>query len=197
MTKILQRPTLILNRLWQAVHVAPVARAIALVFRGQARFVDPEDYQLFDWEDWARLTPQEGESFIQTPRQKLRVPEVVVLAGYDRQPRGTVNFSRRNLFRRDEFTCQYCGRRPGSADLTIDHIVPRSRGGTSTWENCVLACLACNSRKADRSLTESRMTLRSTPRRPQWKPIYARETLPMASWAKFVSEAYWNVTMEE
>ena len=82
---------------------------------------------------------------------RLRVPEVVALAGYDRLPEAAVAFSRRNIFKRDHYTCQYCGVQPGTEELTIDHVIPRSQGGTSTWENCVLACVACNKQKADRT----------------------------------------------
>ena len=84
-------------------------------------------------------------------RLRLRVPEVIVLAEYDRLPTAAVTFSRRNIFKRDHWTCQYCGAQPGSEELTIDHVLPRSQGGISTWENCVLACVACNKRKADRT----------------------------------------------
>jgi 5-methylcytosine-specific restriction endonuclease McrA len=113
--------------------------------------VDPVDYRQYTWEDWSQLRPAEGESFVQTLRSQLRVPEVVTLVHYDRVPASKVTFSRRNIFKRDRYTCQYCGAQPGSEELTIDHVLPRSRGGPSSWENCVLACLKCNKRKADRT----------------------------------------------
>ena len=119
--------------------------------------VDPNDYQLYTWADWSRLGPREGEQFIQAVRLRLRVPEVVALTGYDRLPMGAVTFSRRNVFKRDHYTCQYCGAQPGSEELTIDHVLPRSQGGMSSWENCVLACMACNKRKADRTPEQARM----------------------------------------
>ncbi len=106
-------------------------------------------------------------------RFKLRVPEVIALTDYDRLPMAAVTFSRRNIFKRDHYTCQYCGAQPGSEELTIDHVVPRSQGGVSTWENCVLACMACNKRKADRTPEQARMRLRKKPVRPAWKPLYA------------------------
>ena len=130
-------------------------------------------------------------------RLRLRVPEVIVLADYDRLPSAAVSFSRRNIFKRDHYTCQYCGCQPGSEELTIDHVVPRSQGGTSTWENCVLACIACNKRKADRTPQQAGMQLRKQPVRPTWKPMYARDSVRIESWSKFVSEAYWNVTLEK
>jgi 5-methylcytosine-specific restriction endonuclease McrA len=85
---------------------------------------------------------------------------------------------------------------PGSEELTIDHVVPRARGGLSTWENCVLACMSCNKRKADRLPDEVGMRLRRRPFRPTWKPLYADHQIRIASWAKFISEAYWSVELE-
>lgn len=196
MSVALQRPALVLNRNWQPVNVATVARALVLVWNEVASVVDPTDYQLYTWADWSRLRPREDEPFIRAVRQPLRVPEVIVLAEYDRLPQRVVSFSRRNLFRRDRATCQYCGRRPASDELSIDHVVPRSQGGTSTWENCVLACLDCNHRKADRTPREAGLKLAHAPVRPAWKPLYARHLMRIESWSKFVSESYWNVPLE-
>ena len=139
MTKVLQRPTLILNRNWQPVNVATVARALVLLWNESARVVDPKDFQLYTWEDWAKLRPRAGEDHIQAVRFKLRVPEVVALSDYDRLPVAHVTFSRRNIFKRDHYACQYCGAQPGSEELTIDHVLPRAQGGVSSWENCVLS----------------------------------------------------------
>ena len=223
---VLDRPTLVLNRNWQPVGVATVARALVKVWNDTARIVDPADYQQYWWEDWLRLRPVEGEPFIQTCRFRLRVPEVVTLTKYDRLPINAVTFSRRNVFKRDRFTCQYCGRQgrmiwndftdtnsrsnqkrtlgeqtgsagPGSEELTIDHVVPRAQGGVSSWKNCVLACVGCNTRKADRTPGQPGMSLRKQPTRPLWKPFYASHGMRIESWSKFVSEAYWNAELEE
>ena len=195
--RILQRPTLVLNRNWQPVNVATVARALVLLWNESARVVDPADFQLYTWADWSKLVPRAGEPFIRAVRFRLRVPEVVALSGYDRLPVAHVTFSRRNIFKRDHYTCQYCGAQPGSEDLTLDHVLPRSQGGVSSWENCVLACMACNKRKADRTPEQARMKLRKAPVRPTWKPLYADHEVRIESWSKFISEAYWNVTLRE
>jgi 5-methylcytosine-specific restriction endonuclease McrA len=158
--------------------------------------VDPNDYQMYSWADWSRLAPGEGEPFVRAIRMRLRVPEVVTLTDYDRLPAAAVSFSRRNIFKRDHYTCQYCGEQPGSEELTIDHVVPRAQGGTSTWQNCVLACVACNKRKADRTPVQAGLRLRKQPVRPAWKPLYASPSVRIASWSKFVSDAYWNVALE-
>jgi len=194
---VLNRPTLVLNRNWQPVGVATVAKALTKVFSDTARIVDPADYQQYTWGDWSQLRPADDDLFIQTRRFHLRVPEVVTLTKYDRLPTNAVTFSRRNVFKRDRFTCQYCGRQPGSEELTIDHVTPRAQGGTSTWANCVLACIECNARKADRTPDQARMPLRSQPERPIWRPLYAARGARIESWSRFVSESYWNVELQE
>jgi 5-methylcytosine-specific restriction endonuclease McrA len=193
--KMLNRPALVLNRNWQPVNVSTVARALVLLWNDAARVVDPADYQLYDWEHWAKLRPRDDEQFIQAVRFRLRVPEVITLSHYDRLPSVAVAFSRRNIFKRDHYTCQYCGRQPGSEELTIDHVVPRSHGGQSRWDNCVLACVACNHRKADRTPQQAKMRLRTAPVQPKWNPVYSAHAVRIKSWSKFISEAYWNVEL--
>lgn len=194
---VLDRPTLVLNRSWQPVGVAPVARSLVLLWNDNARVVDPADYRLYSWADWAKLVPSQDEPFIQAVRLRLRVPEVVALTQYDRVPMNAVTFSRRNIYKRDRYTCQYCGAQPGSEELTLDHVVPRAQGGVSTWENCVLACVGCNKRKADRTPEQANMPLRKRPVRPAWKPLYASRDVRIDSWSRFMSEAYWNVELDE
>jgi len=194
---ILDRPTLVLNRSWQPVGVAPVSRSLILLWNDNAHVVDPQDYRLYTWADWAELIPHDDEPFIQAVRMRLRVPEVVALTNYDRIPTNAVTFSRRNIYKRDRYTCQYCGAQPGTEELTLDHVVPRAQGGISTWENCVLACVSCNKRKADRTPEQARMPLRKAPVRPTWRPLYASRDMRIDSWTRFVSEAYWNVELEE
>lgn len=194
-SNVLQRPTLVLNRNWQPIHVATVARALVLLWNESARVVDPNDYQTFSWEDWARLRPRDDEAAIQAVRFRLRVPEVVTLTEFDRAPTVGVSFSRRNIFKRDHYTCQYCGVQPGSEELTIDHVIPRAQAGESRWDNCVLACIACNHRKADRTPAQAGMRLRKPPVQPKWNPLYGAHQLRNESWSKFVSESYWNVPL--
>lgn len=193
---LLNRPTLVLNRNWQPVGIATVSRTLVKLWNGTARVVDPNDYQIYSWSDWSALQPDDDEPFIQTTSLRLRVPEVITLTKYDRVPNRSVAFSRRNLFKRDKFTCQYCQKRPGSEELTIDHVTPRSHGGATTWENCVVACVDCNSRKANRTPEQARMPLKRDPAQPRWKPVYASIGIRIDSWSKFVSEVYWNVELE-
>ena len=196
MVTVLTRPTLVLNRNWQPVGVSPVARSLVMLWNDTARVVDPEDYQLYTWADWSELPVEDGELFVKTVNSRLRVPEVISLTNYDRVPTNSVAFSRRNIFKRDRFTCQYCGKQPGSSELTIDHVLPRSQGGGTSWENCVLACVRCNTFKADRTPKQAGLTLAAEPVRPKWKPVYASRGGRIDSWSRFLSEAYWESELE-
>lgn len=195
-THLLQRPTLVLNRNWQPIQVATVARALVLLFNGSARVVDPHDFTTFSWEDWSRLKPKDGEDRIRTVRMELRVPEAIALVDYAGQPIGTVALNRRNLFKRDNYTCQYCGSRPGGNQLSIDHVVPRAQGGETRWDNCVLACVDCNFRKGNRTPAQANLRLKRKPVQPKWHPLFAVEPVRIATWTKLISEAYWNVELE-
>jgi 5-methylcytosine-specific restriction endonuclease McrA len=168
-----------------------------LVWKDAARVVDVADFQTFGWDDWARMRPGTGDAFLSGATYRLRVPEVITLTRFDRQPVRAVTFSRRNIFKRDRFQCQYCGINPGSEELTIDHVVPRAQGGVSSWTNCVLACVECNKRKADRTPQQAAMRLKRAPACPTWKPLYADHRVRLASWSKFVSEAYWIVELKK
>ncbi len=183
---VLDLPTLVLNRQWQPVHVTTVARSLILLWNDTARVVDPDDYRLFAWNDWAERRPAEGEPCIRSARLRLAVPEIIALAHYERLPGTAVTFSRRNVAKRDHYTCQYCGVQPGAESITIDHVLPRSQGGASTWINCVAACVRCNTRKGDRTPGQAGMRLRRRPARPEWKPFYAAQADRVESWSRFL-----------
>ena len=119
----------------------------------------------------------------------MPVPEVIHLEGYDRIPIYEAPFTRRNLYHRDNYTCQYCGARLPAERLSIDHVRPRSKGGKTTWDNCVLACVRCNTRKADRSLKEARLRLMRPPMRPRWSPyLSVANEKQLPSWRRFLRE---------
>jgi len=198
--RLLERQTLVLNKLWNPIQVTTVREAIGLVAKGSAFVLEPGTYErhdLFSWADVSKAKARVGEMVIRSPRMVLLPPEVIVLTNYDGQGEKSVVFSRRNLFKRDRYTCMYCGKQPGPEELTIDHVTPKSRGGISTWENCVLACIECNKRKANRTPAESDMKLRKAPKKPSWRiltqvsPRDRRE-----SWEAFLTKAYWEVELE-
>ena len=144
---VLELPTLVLNRNWQPVHVTTVVRALVMLWNETAKAVEPDEYRLYDWAAWSELAPLNGSPCVRSAHRSFRVPEVICLAHYDRLPGSAVTFSRRNVAKRDHHTCQYCGAQPGAEAITIDHVVPRSQGGVSSWTNCVASCVGCNARR--------------------------------------------------
>lgn len=161
---------LVLNRLWQAIQITSARRAFTLMYVGRARALDV-DYSTHDWEEWLeRSGDADDREFVRGVGWRMAVPRVVQLVGYDRIPRTRVKFTRANIYLRDRYRCQYCGRRGRPGELNIDHLIPRSRGGESSWENVVVACIPCNRRKGDHMPEEAGMYPVRTPRRPRWHP---------------------------
>lgn len=201
MTALRNKKVLVLNRGWSPIGVVSLERALIMLFsvykdgEPKAKIIDPtSDFQTFTWEDWSRLRPKNGEDSIRSTNVIFRVPEVILLSKYDKLPQHKIHFSRRTLYRRDTNQCQYCGCTPGTEELTIDHVMPRSRGGKTTWENCVLACVKCNSKKADRTPEECGMKLRKSPKKPA-SPLFKGD-IKIKSWQSFLGEAYWNCTLD-
>lgn len=195
----LSAPVLVLNRSFQPVRITTARHGFTLLYLGRARALD-RSYEPHDFQEWAMLSrsPQasthapddhEDDEYIGTPRGKIRVPRVLLLAGYNRVPHAPVRLSRRNIFLRDGFTCQYCNRRPGVRELNLDHVMPRSRGGRSTWENLVTSCRTCNLRKGWATPEESGMPLRTRPTRPGWSAalIMSAPRRRYAEWEPFLS----------
>ena len=193
---------LVLNKSWVAVNVTPLKRAIMLLFHNHARVVHPSDYTLYDFPSWCALSayggvPADPRRVIHTPKMDIRVPEVIVLSEFNGYVKREVRLSRRNIFLRDRHVCQYCGRRFGKPELTIDHVVPRSRGGRDTWDNLVLACMACNLKKGSKLPEEAGMPLLRRPAAPRWLPRFGAQ-IPreeLMTWQKFVDLAYWNTEL--
>lgn len=199
---VLETSVLVLNRLYQPVNVTTVRRAFSLLYQGVAKAIDRE-FQTFDFDDWAALSAEVHDTdVVHTVARTIRVPRVIILQVYERFPRVNVRFSRQNIYLRDKCTCQYCGRRFARSDLNLDHVIPRSRGGRTTWENIVCSCVACNLRKGGRTPQEANMRLLRRPARPRWSPFergkdgrYAHE-----DWRPFLNLAdasYWNTELSE
>ena len=192
---VLDRPILVLNRHWTAVCTTTARAAFRILCRDAARVVCPHSYEVYDLTGWLTRSRERAdgltrENAVKTPRCNVECPEVILLNLFGGRPRTEVAFSRRNLYRRDGLCCQYCRSQKAPSELSIDHVMPRSRGGKTTWENCVLACLRCNTKKANRTPRESGLKLLRPPRRPAWSPL--QETLPTLrpeSWSKFIRDA--------
>lgn len=190
---MLNRSVLVLNRSWTPIAITTIKRSLSLVFRDHARIVDPNSYQMFAFDEWLAETastfdPESParEGHLRTATLEIRLPEVVVLSKFNGVPRYELAFSRKNVLRRDEFVCQYCGTKPGLKMLSIDHVLPVSRGGPNSWDNCVTACVRCNTRKGNRTPREANMPLLSVPDKPRWTDgVGVDETAP-ESWSSFV-----------
>jgi 5-methylcytosine-specific restriction endonuclease McrA len=201
MTAIASRKVLVLNRGWSPVNVVGMEAALGLVNRkpeGEptARIIDVFDqYRTYTWSEWAELTPRHDEERIRGVSQDYRIPEVLLLSKYNDLPqqRGA-RFSRRTIYRRDGNQCQYCGCKPGTEFLNIDHVIPRAQGGLTTWENCVLSCFDCNTRKRDRTPAQAGMKLIRKPFKPKFTLF--RGDHRCKSWETWLGEMYWNVELE-
>jgi 5-methylcytosine-specific restriction endonuclease McrA len=196
---MIDAPVLVLNRHYQPVNVTSVRRALVMLYIGAARALDSQ-YQLFDFTSWSALSAEYGEA-VTTVKQRIRVPRIVVLQAYDRVPVGRIRFSRHNIFARDDHTCQYCGEPFPRRMLNLDHVVPRSRGGRSNWENIVTSCIECNFKKGGRTPEEAGMNLLRPPRRPRWSELVhpPRLRVRYREWLPFlnpVDASYWNAELE-
>ena len=185
---VLSEPVLVLNNNWNPIGTYTVRKAFKKIFAEQARIVDPADCTLYDFESWVKLPVIEGHSVIQTYNSGFRTPEVIVLnsdAKFGR--RDKLAYSRRNIMKRDGHICQYCGKQTSVEKLTIDHVTPKSRGGQSSWLNCVVACLPCNFKKADRTPDEAGLKLKNRPYEPKWTPVFKVSTGKFKqSWSQFI-----------
>ena len=198
---MLNTSVLVLNRSYLPIHVTSVRRAFALIYQGIARAVD-EQYQTFDFEGWRQLAVARDAEAIGTSSGPIRVPRVIVLIAFDRVPKRHVRFSRINIYARDNFTCQYCGMRYPRSELNLDHVIPRSLGGRSTWDNVVCSCLECNRRKGGNTPAQAGLSLRRPPARPRWTPLMnlMLSSVRYNEWRPFlnlVDASYWNTELAE
>jgi 5-methylcytosine-specific restriction endonuclease McrA len=203
MSLLLNQQVLVLNRLWQAVNICSVRRALTLLFQGHAQVVLGDDdgvFQTFGFREWQDCSHQgPAHELIQSVSFKIRVPRVIMLLVFDRLPKKEVKFTRHNIFERDRDTCQYCGNVFARKDLNLDHIIPRDRGGPTTWENIVCSCIPCNTRKSNRTPAEVGLRLVRKPKRPKWRP-FVQVSFALDyhdSWKHFLDLAYWNVELGE
>ncbi len=205
-TSALGSSVLMLNRLYMAVRVISARRALTLLYQDAAEVVSLENGQFlsYDFDNWVQVSAAkrrfepEQYDWIRTVRFHIAVPKIVRLLIYDRLPRTNVKLNRRNLFARDGNRCQYCGKRFPTSELSLDHVVPRSRGGGNTWENIVCACVRCNVKKGGRTPLEAHMKLIVQPKRPHRSPVLNVKLSDSryASWKQFLDYAYWEVELK-
>lgn len=165
-------PVLVLNQNYEPLNVCNARRALVMVLGGKAEVLELNGHD------------------IRTPTEAYRCPSVIRLASLIRRPRPRLKLSRREVFARDRHLCQYCGKH--TRDLTLDHVIPRWRGGAHTWDNLVSACRGCNHRKGGRSPEEARMRLLSSPGEPRVSPYYVfvqkLRNAPTDEWRQYLPE---------
>ena len=173
--------TLLLNSTFEPLKIISWQRAITLLTQGKVEVIDFYDREV------------RGVSVTFRLPSILRLLKLVKIKRASRE----VRFSRANIYQRDKYSCQYCGRRYPAEDLTFDHVVPQVQGGQATWENIVTACLSCNNRKGGRTPHEARMRLIRQPAKPKWMPVvtlrFGLRNAPM-SWRDYV---YWNIELDK
>ncbi len=148
---IMNGSVLVLNATYEPLGIVPVRRAVVLLLKEKAELIEA------------------AEQMLRSEQLDLPWPLVIRLVYYVKVPRRlSLPLTRRFILARDHYTCQYCGAQPGANNLTIDHVIPRSRGGEKSWENVVAACRACNQRKGNRTPKEARMKLARKPFRPRY-----------------------------
>jgi len=140
-------PVLVLNQNYEPLNICRVRRAIVLLYRGKAEMLE------------------DGSGFIQSASRTFPVPSVIRLAYWIKRPWPKPKLTRIEVFNRDRYTCQYCGKE--TKQLTLDHVIPRYQGGEHTWENVVSACISCNRRKAGRTPEQAGMRLLCVPSAPR------------------------------
>ena len=200
---MLSSPVLVLNRYFVPVTITSVKRAFLMLYSGVAKAVG-SDYETFDFESWADISAlrEQQEDVIRTVSSVIKTPRVIILVRYEGFVRKEAKFNRINIFRRDGGMCQYCCKKFSRAELTIDHVVPRTQGGKSVWDNVVCCCIDCNRKKGGRTPLQARMKLNRKPKKPVWDPfsnIYIR-AVRYKEWEpflNFVDISYWNVELEE
>ena len=203
----LEASVLVLNKLFMAVHIISVKRAFCLLCKELAEVVSLEDGQFttYDFNSWREVSEyraqhfrEEDDDWVRTVNSVIQAPRVIRLLGYDKLPRQTVKFNRRNIFARDNNQCQYCGRKFPTSELSLDHVTPRSQGGQSSWENMVCACVKCNVRKGGRTPKQAHMSLIRKPEKPKRSPMLNLKLThrKYQSWKTFLDNAYWSVELK-
>lgn len=203
----LDASVLVLNKLFMAIHIISVRRAFCLLAKDLAEVVSLEEGQFttYNFTSWREVSEyrakhfrQEDDDWIRTISTVIQVPRVIRLTGYDRLPKQTVKFNRRNIFARDNNQCQYCGKKFPTCELSLDHVVPRSQNGGSTWENIVCACVNCNVKKGGRTPLEASMRLIRKPEKPKRSPMVNLKLTnrKYQSWKSFLDNAYWSVELK-
>lgn len=211
----LNAKVLVLNRGYMAMRVVTARRAFGLLARSIAEIIHVEPsakdqaagsggFLTFDLASWAEVSQLQtrfehaNHDWVRTVRFDIAVPRIIRLLGYDKLPRQEVKFNRRNIYARDGNRCQYCGRRMPTTELSLDHVIPKSQGGRSTWENIVCCCVKCNVKKGGRTPEQAHLHLITRPVKPRRSPVINIRLADerYQSWRQFLDTAYWTVELK-
>ena len=205
-TSALNCTVLVLNRNYLAVRIVHARRAFSLLFRNIAEVVsiDQGNYNSYDFDQWCQVSrlkrnfEQDKHEWVAAVNFYIAVPKIVRLIGYDKMPRSQVKFNRRNIFARDGSRCQYCGKKFPTTELSLDHVIPKSAGGQTSWANIVCSCVKCNSKKGGRTPQQANMRLISKPEKPKKNPMLHLHigTERYLTWKQFLDNAYWSVELK-
>jgi 5-methylcytosine-specific restriction endonuclease McrA len=208
-TIALESSVLVLNKFFAAVHVVNAKRAFAMLCKESAEVVSIDDgqYNSYDFTSWVDVSAFKAEcelpdedryESIKTFSLEVRVPKIIRLVVYDKLPKATIKFNRKNIFARDKNRCQYCGKKVPTSELSLDHVIPRTQGGTSNWKNIVCACTNCNKHKGGRRPEEAGMKLICKPIKPNHCPLIQLKlgSNKYNSWKQFLNNAYWSAPLE-
>ena len=192
---MLKGSVLVLNKFWQPLYLVSFEEGINLLFQGRGKIV-LEDYGLLDLNDWLEyseiiLEERKDLKYIRTKTKRLIKPNIILMHNNHYQPRIEVSFSRKLIEIRDKGKCQYCGKKLSKSEKTIDHVIPKSRGGENSWENVVLCCKKCNKKKGDKTPEEANMKLLNKPKKPKLIEMLIKkiENNPeYQGWIKFLNK---------
>ncbi len=197
---------LVLNKHYMAVRIVRARRAFSLLFRELAEVVSFEEgvYSNYNFQSWCEVSEfkrnfePDGHDWVSTVSFYIAVPRIIRLLFYDHLPRNEVRFNRRNIFARDKNSCQYCGRRYPTSELSLDHVIPKSMGGKSAWDNIVCACTKCNVKKGGRTPRQAGLKLIQKPFKPKRNPLIHVHLAHQRyhSWKQFLDHAYWSVELK-
>jgi 5-methylcytosine-specific restriction endonuclease McrA len=184
---VLNKLVLILNKNWIAIRVKNVRIAILLTSRERACIVDPLDYNVYKWEEWIKLKVKEKEEYISTTSFNIRIPEIIILTQYGKVPDYDVRLTKKNISIRDQYKCQYTGEKLNPKDADIDHIVPKSKGGKTSWDNLVFTSKKLNRKKGNKHLRETGLKLVKKPKKPKARTLLLNSMKKMPeTWTKFL-----------
>lgn len=209
MTDVMSSRVLVLNKNYSPIGVTTVKDAFVKLFGQIAEVVTVEDgtYCNYDFSSWAEVSELkhefeellEHDEVIHTPSLTLVVPRVIRILTYSKIPLHRIKLTRRNVYARDNNTCQYCGKKFKTEDLNLDHVKPKSQGGITAWENIVCSCYKCNGKKGPRTPKEANMKLIRKPRVPRENPSLRIHigSPKYSSWKSFISDVYWTTEITD